>query len=67
MTGPITSDLEWEIERAAWKLRAAQARRNREAPPRRPRRVVGNPRAIVPDGVCVGRLPVRPIREGSGV
>jgi hypothetical protein len=56
VTGPITSDSEWEITLAAWKLRRAEAKRLREPLPARPRRVIGSPHAIVPPGVLVGRL-----------
>ncbi len=52
MFGPLTSKLEWEIERAVYRLRRARG----ESPPK-PVRIRGNPKAEIPDGLLVGRAP----------
>lgn len=55
MTGAITSDSELEIERAVWRLRCVEARRNREPLPKRPRRIKGgDPSIPIPPDLCVG-------------
>jgi hypothetical protein len=49
MLGALTSKLEWEIERAVYRLRRARG----ESPPK-PVRVKGDPKAVIPDGLLVG-------------
>ncbi len=50
MFGPITSRLEWQIERAVYRLRKA---RGEAVKP--PHRVKGDPKAVIPDGLLVGQ------------
>jgi hypothetical protein len=52
MFGPLTSKLEWEIQRAVYRLRKARG----ESPPK-PHRVRGDPKAVIPDGLLVGTAP----------
>lgn len=48
--GAVTSALEWQIERAVYRLRKA-----RGESPAKPHRVKGDPKAVIPDGLLVGQ------------